>query len=36
MAAKHDFVDDLIDISKGFGSLKDPLNGLSAALMGND
>ncbi len=34
MAQQHDLFDDIIDISKGLGSLSDPLSGLSDALMG--
>ena len=34
MAEQHDLFDDLIDISKGLGALKDPLNGVTDALMG--
>lgn len=35
MAEQHDLFDDLIDISKGLGALKDPLGGMTDALMGN-
>lgn len=28
MAQNHDLFDDLIDISKGLGALKDPLGGV--------
>lgn len=34
MAEKHDLFDDIIDISKGLGALKDPLGGVTDALMG--
>lgn len=34
MAEQHDLFDDIIDISKGLGSLSDPLGGLTDALMG--
>lgn len=34
MAQNHDLFDDLIDISKGLGALKDPLGGVTDALMG--
>lgn len=34
MAQEHDFVDDLIDISKGFGALKNPFGDIEAALVG--
>ena len=35
MAQQHDLFDDIIDISKGFESLKDPLGGLTDAFLGN-
>lgn len=34
MAQKHDMLDDIIDISKGIGGLKDPLGGLTDAFLG--
>ena len=34
MAQQHDLFDDIIEISKGFGALKDPLGGVTDALMG--
>ncbi|MDY2777158.1 MAG: 4Fe-4S binding protein [Collinsella sp.] len=34
MAQQHDLFDDLIDISKGLGALKDPFGGVTEALMG--
>ena len=34
MAQQHDLFDDIIDISKGLGALKDPLGGVTDALMG--
>ena len=36
MAQQHDLFDDIIDISKGFTALKDPLGGLTDSLMGAD
>lgn len=36
MAQQHDLFDDIIDISKGFESLKDPLGGLTDAFLGNE
>ncbi|MBY4797401.1 4Fe-4S binding protein [Collinsella sp. AGMB00827] len=32
--AQHDLIDDLIDISKGLGSLRDPISGLTDTLLG--
>ena len=34
MAQEHDLFDDIIDISKGLGALKDPFGGVTDALMG--
>ena len=34
MAQQHDLFDDIIDISKGLGALKNPLGGVTDALMG--
>lgn len=34
MAQQHDLFDDIIDISKGLGALKDPFSGVTDALMG--
>ena len=34
MAQQHDLFDDIIDISKGLGALKNPLGGISDSLMG--
>ncbi|QWT17934.1 4Fe-4S binding protein [Collinsella sp. zg1085] len=34
MAEQHDLVDDLIDISKGLGVLRNPLSGLTDTLLG--
>lgn len=34
LAQKHDLLDDIIDISKGLGSLKDPLGSVSDVLAG--
>lgn len=34
MAQKRDMIDDIIDISKGLGALKDPFGGVTDALMG--
>ena len=34
MAQNHDLFDDIIDISKGLGALKDPFGGVTDALMG--
>ena len=34
MAQQHDLLDDIIEISKGFGALKDPLGGVTDALVG--
>ena len=34
MAQGHDLLDDIIDISKGLSSLKDPLGGVTDSLMG--
>lgn len=34
MAQQHDLFDDLIDISKGLGALKDPFSGVTDALLG--
>lgn len=34
MAQQHDFFDDIIDISKGLGALKDPFGGITDSLMG--
>ena len=34
MAQQHDLFDDLIDISKGLGALKDPFGGITDSLMG--
>lgn len=34
MAQQHDLFDDIIDISKGIGALKDPFGGVTDALMG--
>lgn len=34
MAQQHDFLDDIIDISKGISALKDPLGGVADSLMG--
>ena len=34
MAQKHDMFDDIIDISKGLGALKDPFGGVTDALLG--
>ena len=36
MAQQHDLFDDLIDISKGLGALKEPFSGVTDALMGAD
>lgn len=36
MAQQHDLFDDIIDISKGINALKDPLGGVTDALMGID
>lgn len=35
MAQKHDLLDDIIDISKGLGTLKDPLGSVADVLAGN-
>ena len=34
MAQQHDLFDDIIDISKGLGALKDPFSGVTDALLG--
>ena len=34
MAQQHDLFDDIIDISKGLGALRDPFGGVTDALMG--
>lgn len=34
MAQQHDLFDDIIDISKGLGALKNPLGGIADSLMG--
>ena len=34
MAQQHDLFDDIIDISKGLGALKDPFGGITDTLMG--
>ncbi|MBM6779664.1 4Fe-4S binding protein [Collinsella tanakaei] len=36
MAQQHDLFDDIIDISKGLGALKDPFSGVTDALLGVD
>lgn len=36
MAQQHDLFDDIIDISKGLGALKDPFSGVTDALLGAD
>ena len=33
MAQQHDLFDDIIDISKGLGALKDPFGGITDTLM---
>ena len=36
MAQQHDLFDDIIDISKGLGALKDPFSGVTDALLGTE